>query len=228
MLLNVGRPACSSNTTKCNVCNGSSTSRLITPLNLSKPIFSSNTTKRNACNASSVSQLIKPLHVSKLVYSNNATERNVCKVSSVSQLVKPSIVSKPVCSNNMTKCNVCNGSSVSQLVKTFNASKAACSSNACNTVICNSNCKPVSNFVGDCQSVKPVCKLIDVNQKRPCEQFVNKMSSLQHGFTKLFSVVNIMILSIYFYELVLLFFIFHHSFCYNNVDNFFKGNECQV
>ena len=30
-------------------------------------------------------------------------------------------------------------------------------------------------------------------------------------------------MSIYLYELVLLFFIFHHSFCNNNVDNFFKG-----
>ena len=30
-------------------------------------------------------------------------------------------------------------------------------------------------------------------------------------------------MSIYFYELVLLFFIFHHNFCNNNVDNFFKG-----
>ena len=30
-------------------------------------------------------------------------------------------------------------------------------------------------------------------------------------------------MSIYFYELVLLFLIFHHNFCNNNVDNFFKG-----
>ena len=30
-------------------------------------------------------------------------------------------------------------------------------------------------------------------------------------------------MSIYFYELVLLFFIFHHNFCNNNVNNFFKG-----
>ena len=29
--------------------------------------------------------------------------------------------------------------------------------------------------------------------------------------------------SIYFYELVLLFFIFHHNFCNGNVGNFFKG-----
>ena len=30
-------------------------------------------------------------------------------------------------------------------------------------------------------------------------------------------------MSIHFYELVLLFFIFHHNFCYNNAGNFFKG-----
>ena len=30
-------------------------------------------------------------------------------------------------------------------------------------------------------------------------------------------------MSIYFYELVLLFFIFHHNFCKGNIDNFFKG-----
>ena len=30
-------------------------------------------------------------------------------------------------------------------------------------------------------------------------------------------------MSIYLYELVLLFFIFHHNLCNNNVDNFFKG-----
>ena len=29
--------------------------------------------------------------------------------------------------------------------------------------------------------------------------------------------------SIYFHELVLLFFIFHRNFCIGNVDNFFKG-----
>ena len=191
--LTVSTPACSSNTTKRNVCNTSSASQLIKPLNLSKPALSSNATKRNVCNASSVSQLVKPLHISKLIYSNNATVRNVCKVSSVSQLVKPSIVSKPVCSNNMTKCNVRNGSSASQLVKTFNASKPVCSNNACNPVICNCTCKPVSNFVGDCQSAKPVPKLIDVNQKRPREQFVKKMSTRQHGFTKPFSAVNIFI-----------------------------------
>ena len=90
----------------------------------------------------------------KLFFSNTAGH-NVCKVSSVSQLVKPSTVSKPVLSNNIR--NVLKVNSISQLVKTFNVTKTVCSSNANNSVICSSTCKPVSNFVSDCQSVKPAC-----------------------------------------------------------------------
>ena len=36
----------------------------------------------------------------------------------------------------------------------------------CNPVISNCTCKPVSTFVCDCQSVKPVPKPFDVNSKR--------------------------------------------------------------
>ena len=68
-----------------------------------------------------------------------------------------------------------------------------------------------SKFVRDCQSVRPVHKLIDVNQK--------------HGFS-----MNILMMSIYFYELVILFllyfiyifiifhFIFYHILLYDNVE----------
>ena len=52
---------------------------------------------------------------------------------------------------------------------------------------------------------------------------VNSRNSRGHDFTKSFSAVNFLMMSIYFYELVLLFFIFHHNFCINNVNNFFKG-----
>ena len=221
-LLNVSKPTCSSNATKRNVGNASSVDQFTKPLNVSKTVCPSKATKRNVCNASSVSQLIKPLNVNKTICSNDATERKVCKVSSVSQLVKSSIVSKPACSNNVTKRNVRNATSISQLVKTFNVTKSVCSSNANNPVICNSTCKPVSNFVSDCQSFKHVYKLIDVNQKRPHERLVNNKSSHQH-FTQKFNVVNILIMSIYFYELVFLFFIFHHNFCNNNIDNIFNG-----
>ena len=109
-------------------------------------------------------------------------------------------------------------------MKTFNFTKTVCSSNASNSVICNFTCKPVSNFVSDCQSVKPGRKVIDVNRKRPHDRLVNNKNSRQHYFTKPlpFSAVNILMMPIYFYELVLLFFIFPHNFCNNNVDNFFK------
>ena len=180
--LNNSKPVCSSNATQRNVCNASSVSQLIKPLNVSKPVCSSKATKRNVCNASSASKLIKPLNVSKTLCSNNATRVNVCKVSSVNQLIKPSTVSKPVLSNNVH--NVRNVSCYSQLVKTFNVTQSVCSSNARNSVIYNSTCKPVSNFISDCQSVKPACKLKGVKRKRPHERLVNSKNSRQHDFTK--------------------------------------------
>ena len=66
-------------------------------------------------------------------------------------------------------------------------------------------------------------KLIAVNQKRPHERLVTNKDNRQHDFTKPITVANILMMSIYFHELVLLFFMFHHNFCNNNVDNFFKG-----
>lgn len=57
-------------------------------------------------------------------------------------------------------------SSNSHLVKAFNVSKPACSGNASDPVICNSTCRPVSKFVSDWLSVKPVRISIDVNRKR--------------------------------------------------------------
>ena len=65
----------------------------------------------------------------------------------------------------MTKRIVRNARSVSQPVKIFDATKFVCSSNASNPVVF----KPVSNFASDCQSVKPVRKLTNVNRKRPHE-----------------------------------------------------------
>ena len=219
--LNVSKPVCSSKATKCNVCNASSVSKFTKPLNVSKPLCPSKATKHNVCNTSSVCKPIKPLNVTKTVFSNNTTRLNACKVSSVSQLVKPSTASKPVLSNNV--CNVCNVSCYSQLIKTFNVTKSVCSSNACNSIICNSTCKPVHNFVSDCQSVKPARKLNGVKRKCFHERLVNNKNSCQYDFTKSFSAMNILMMSIYFYELVLLFLIFHHKFCNNNVNNFFKG-----
>ena len=141
--------------------------------------------------------------------------------SVVLAIIKPLPVSKPVLSTNV--CNVRNVSSICQLIKIINVTKSVCSSNAINSVLCNSTCKPASKFVSDCHSVKPVSKLIDVNQKRPHEQLVTNMNNCQHDFTKPVSVINILAMSKYFYELVILFFTFHHNFCNNNVNNFFKS-----
>ena len=60
--------------------------------------------------------------------------------------------------------------------------------------------------------------------KRPHERLVKNNNSRQHDFTKPFNAVNILMMSIYFNELVLLlFFLLHYNFCNNSVDNFFKG-----
>ena len=53
----------------------SSVRELVKSLNVSSPVCSSNATKCNVCNVSSVSQFIKPLMVSKPVCSNNAAKR---------------------------------------------------------------------------------------------------------------------------------------------------------
>ena len=112
--------------------------------------------------------------------SNNATGLTVCKVSNVSQLIKPSTVSKPFRSNNVIKRNVRNVNSISQLVKTFNVTKSICSNNASNFTICNSTCKPVSNFVSDCQLVKPVRKRIDVKRKCLLKRLINNKISYRY------------------------------------------------
>ena len=162
-------------------------------INSLKPLGSSKVTNLNVYNTSSVSKLSKPLNVSKTV-SFNTTAPNTCQASSVSQLIKPSTVSKPVLSNNVH--NVRNVGSINQLVKTFNVAKSACSSNTSASVTSNSTCKPVSNLVNDCQSVKPARKLNNVNQKRPHEQLINDKDSLQHDFKKPVTALNILMLSI--------------------------------
>ena len=118
--LNISKPVCCSNASKCYVCNTGSVSQFIKPFNVSKPVCADNATKRNVCNTSNVSRLVKLLNVSKTVCSSNVAKYNICKVSSVSQLAKSSIVSNPVCSNSVAKCNVSN---TSKNVLFFNLSK---------------------------------------------------------------------------------------------------------
>ena len=190
--------------------------------NVCQPILSNVSESRLYQRKPASSVKLVSVHVSpvcggsvKPVCSSNATQRNVFNASSVSQFIKPLNVSKPVCSSKETKRNVCNANSVSQFTKPLNVSKPLCSSKETKRNVCNAG--RVSKLI------KPARKLKGVKRKRPHERLVNNKHSHQHGFTKSFSAVNILMMSIYFYELVLLFFIFHDNFCNNNVGNFFKG-----
>ena len=118
--LNISKPVCWSNATKCYFCNTGSVSQFIKPFNVSKPVCVDNATERNVCNTSDVSQLVQLLNVSKTVCSSNVAKCNICKVSSVSQIAKSSVVSNSVCSNSVAKRNVSN---TSKNVLFFNLSK---------------------------------------------------------------------------------------------------------
>ena len=71
---------------------------------------------------------------------------------------------------------------------------------------------------------KPVIRgSVVVNISNSARKRSFNVSSHKHGVTRSLNVRSILMTSIYFYELVLLFFIFHHNFCNGNVDNYFKG-----
>ena len=166
----------------------------------------------------------------KAVCSSNVSKQNDCNVSSVSKLVKPLTVSKPVCSTIVSKSNFCNASIVSQYVKPLNVSKSinSCNVRNQNVHIVNSisnHTKPLSVSKSDCARdvSKPVIResIVMNISNSACKRSFN-VSSYKHGVTKSLNVRSILMTSIHFYELVLLFFIFHHNFCNGNVD-FFKG-----
>ena len=107
----------------------------------------------------------------------------------------------------MSSCNVRNRNvhivnSVSHHTKPFSVGKSDCSRNVS---------KPV------------IHKSVVVNlSKRARKQSFN-VSSQKHGVTKSHNARSILMTSIYFYGLVLLFFIFRRNFYNGNVDNFLKG-----
>ena len=98
-----------------------------------------------------------------------------------------------------------------------------------NVLIVNSishHTKPLSVGKSDCSRnvSKPVIReSVVVNLSKRARKRSCNVSSHKHGVSKSLNVKNILMTSIYFYELVLLFFIFHHNFCNGNIDNFFKG-----
>ena len=130
--------------------------------------------------------------------SHKAYKPVICK----SLLVKSLNISKSTSSCNLRKRNLFIINSISHHTKPLSVGKSNCASNINKPVIRES---VIANF----------SKLA---RKRSCN-----VSSHKHDISKPLNVRNILMKSIYFYELVLLFSIFHENFCNVNVDNFFKG-----
>ena len=84
--------------------------------------------------------------------------------------------------------------------------------------------KPVCKIINNHQVFNPVCESVVVNLSKHAHKQYFNVSSHKHGVTESLNVRNILMTFIYFYELVLLFFVFHHSFCNSNVDNSFKDD----
>ena len=75
-----------------------------------------------------------------------------------------------------------------------------------------------------CDVSKPVIReSVVVNISNSARKRSFNVSSHKNGVTKSLNVRSILMASIYFYRLVLLFLIFHQNFWNDNVDNFFKG-----
>ena len=221
------KAVCSSSVSKQNDCNVSSVSKLVKPLTVSKPVCSTIVSKINIYNASIVSQHVKPLSVSKSMSSRNVCNRNVHIVNSLSHHTKPLSVGKFDCSCNVSKPVICKSLHVKPLK--VSKSKSSCNVRNCNVHIVDSishHIRPSSVNKSDCSHdvSKPVIReSVVVNISNSARKRSFNVSSHKIGVTKPLNVRSILMTSIYFYELVLLFFIFHHNFCNSNVDDFFKG-----
>ena len=159
---------------------------------------SCNVRNRNVHIINSISHHTKPLRVGKSDCSHNVIKPVICK----SLYVKPLNVSKSMSSCNVRNRNVHIINSISHHTKPLRVSKSHCSRNVSKPVIRES---------------------VVVNLSKRARKRSFNVSSQKHGVIKSLDVKNILMTSIYFYELVLLFFIFHHNFCSGNSDNFFKG-----
>ena len=157
----------------------------------------------------------------------NVRNRNVHIVNSISRHTKPLSVGKSDCSRNVRKPVICK----SLHVKSLNVSKSmsSCNRRNRNVYIVNSiihHTKPLSLGKSDCSRnvSKPVIReSVVVNLSKRARKRSFNVSSHKHGDTNSLLVKSILMRFIYFYESVLLFFIFHHNFCNGNSDNFFKG-----
>ena len=157
----------------------------------------------------------------------NVCSRNVQIVNSVSYHTKPFSVAKHDFSHNVNKPVICK----SLHVEPLNVSKSMSYCNVRNQNVHIVNCvshhtKPLSVGKSDCSCNvgKPViCESVVVNLSKCAFKRSFDITSHKHGVTKSLNVRSILMTSIYFYDLILMFFIFHHNFCSDSVDNFFKG-----
>ena len=122
-------------------------------------------------------------------------------MSIVSQHLKPLNVKKSVSSCNVRKQNVRIVNSISHHTKQLSVGNSDCSCNVSKPIIRES---------------------VVVNLSKRARKRSFNVSSHKYGVTKSFNVRSILMTSIYFYELVLLFFIFHHNVYKGNVDIFLK------
>ena len=188
-----------------------------------KAVCPSNVSKQNAFHVSSVSKLVKPLSVSKPVCSTIVSKSNICNASIVSQHVKPLNVNKSMSSCNVRNQNVHIANSISHHNESLTVGKSDCSCNLSKPVICKPSNISVCKIINNRQVFNLAHHSVVLNlRKRALKRSFN-VSSHKSDVTKSLNVRNILMTSIYFYELVLLFFIFHHNFCSGIVDNFLKG-----
>ena len=174
-------------------CNVNSDSQLVKPLTICKPVCLTIVSKSNIYNMSIASQHVKPLNVSKSMSSCNVHNRNVHIVDNISHYTRLLSVGKSDCCYNVSKPDICKSSNISV-------------------------CKIINNH----EVFNPAREYAVVYHSKRARKRSFNVSSHKHGVTKSLNVRNILMMSIYFYELVLLFFMFHHNFCHGNVDNFFK------
>ena len=126
----------------------------------------------------------------------------------------------------MNSCNVHNrnvhiANSINHHSKPWSVSKLAYSCNV--PVFCKSSKKSVCKIIDNRQVFNPVWEFLIVNHSKRHKKQSFSVNSNKHGVTKSFNVKYILMTSICFYELVVLFFIFHHNVCNFCVDNFLKG-----
>ena len=125
----------------------------------------------------------------------------------------------------MSSCNVRNRNvhivnSISHHTKALSVGKSDSSCNVSKSVIYKSSKISVSKIINNRQVFNPVPESVVVNHNTCARKQSLNVSSHKHGATKSLNKRNILMMSIYCYELLLLFFIFYHNFCKYNVDNF--------